>query len=69
MIGLIRGLRAGYGFLTDETGQTAYYFSEHDCAGIGTFAPLRVAQVVEVEVVSPEPEKGPRARRVRRVET
>ena len=69
MIGLIRGLRAGYGFLTDSTGATAYYFSEHDCAWIGTFGPLRVGQVVEFMVVEPEPEKGPRARGVRRVET
>ena len=69
MRGVIRNLRASFGFVSDSTGRTAYYFSEHDTAGIGTFRPLRVGDVVEFDAVEPEPERGPRARRVRRVET
>ena len=67
MRGVIRGLRASFGFVSDSTGRTAFYFSANDTAGIGTFRPLRVGMVVEFEPVEPEPERGPRARRVRRV--
>lgn len=60
MIGSLKVMRDSFGFIAGEDGQD-YYFSRRDL--VDDFD-LKPGDAVRFEVVSPAPERGPRAARV-----